>query len=72
MPTNVPPQYRKAEERFREAVTVQEKIVALQEMLTIMPKHKIPISFAGFVKIALPYALIQIGLATVYVVIFLR
>ena len=40
MPTNVPPQYRKAEERFREAVTVQEKIVALQEMLTIMPKHK--------------------------------
>jgi len=40
--------------------------------VTIMHKHKIPISFAGFVKIALPYALIQIGLATVYVVIFLR
>ena len=40
MPTNVPPQYRKAEERFREAVTVQEKIAALQEMMVIMPKHK--------------------------------
>jgi Na+/H+ antiporter NhaD/arsenite permease-like protein len=40
--------------------------------VTVMHKHKIPISFAGFVKIALPYALIQIGLATVYVVIFLR
>jgi hypothetical protein len=40
MPTNVPPQYRKAEERFREAVTVQEKIAALQEMMVLMPKHK--------------------------------
>ncbi len=40
MPTNVPPQYRKAEQRFRNAGTVEEKIAALQEMLTIMPKHK--------------------------------
>ena len=40
MPTNVPPQYREAEERFRQAKTPQAKIVALQEMLTIMPKHK--------------------------------
>ena len=40
MPTNVTPQYRSAEERFRQATTTQEKIIALQEMLAIMPKHK--------------------------------
>ena len=40
MPTNVPPQYREAEERFRQARTPQAKIAALQEMLAIMPKHK--------------------------------
>ena len=40
MPTNVPPQYRDAEQRFRDAVTIQSKIAALQEMLQIMPKHK--------------------------------
>ncbi len=40
MPTNVPPQYREAEDRFRRAGTTQAKIAALQEMLAIMPKHK--------------------------------
>ena len=40
MPTNVPPQYREAEERFRRAGTAQARIAALQEMLAIMPKHK--------------------------------
>ena len=40
MPTNVPPQYREAEDRFRQARTVQAKVAALQEMLAIMPKHK--------------------------------
>jgi len=40
MPTNVPPQYRDAEQRFRESVSLQGKIAALQEMLQIMPKHK--------------------------------
>ena len=30
MPTNVPPQYREAEERFREAETTQAKIAALR------------------------------------------
>ncbi len=40
MPTNVPPQYREAEDRFREAGTTQAKIAALQEMMSIMPKHK--------------------------------
>jgi hypothetical protein len=40
MPTNVPPQYKEAEARFRAAETVEEKIVCLEEMLRIMPKHK--------------------------------
>lgn len=40
MPTNVPPQYREAEDRFRRASSIQERIAALQEMLAIMPKHK--------------------------------
>ena len=35
MPTNVPPQYREAEDRFRQATTTQAKIVALQEMMVI-------------------------------------
>ena len=40
MPTNVPPQYREAEDRFREAKSPQAKMDALQEMLAVMPKHK--------------------------------
>ncbi|HIC84931.1 MAG TPA: GTP-binding protein, partial [Desulfobacterales bacterium] len=40
MPANLPPQYFEAEKRYREAKTPQEKIEALEEMLTIMPKHK--------------------------------
>lgn len=40
MPTNVTPQYREAESRFRVATTTQARIAALQEMLSIMPKHK--------------------------------
>ena len=40
MPTNVTPEYRKAEERFREAGTSEEKILALEEMLRVVPKHK--------------------------------
>jgi ribosome-interacting GTPase 1 len=40
MPANLPPDYKNAEQRFREASTVEDKIAALQEMLAIMPKHK--------------------------------
>jgi ribosome-interacting GTPase 1 len=40
MPANLTPQYREAEERFRQAKTPQAKIAALQEMLAVMPKHK--------------------------------
>ena len=40
MPANLPPQYFDAEKRFRSSKTPQEKIMALEEMLAIMPKHK--------------------------------
>ncbi len=40
--------------------------------VTIIHKNKLPISFIGFVKIAIPYATMQIALATAYVLIFLR
>jgi ribosome-interacting GTPase 1 len=40
MPANLTPQYLAAEQRFKEAVTPQEKIEALEEMLAVMPKHK--------------------------------
>lgn len=38
--------------------------------VTIIHKHELKLSFAGFVKIALPYALVHIVLATVYVLLF--
>lgn len=40
MPANLPPTYHEAEERYRRARDVQDKIAALEEMLRIMPKHK--------------------------------
>jgi len=40
MPANLPPMYFEAEKRFRDAKTPESKIEALEEMLTIMPKHK--------------------------------
>ena len=40
MPANLPPPYFEAEKRYREAKTSEEKLEALEDMLTIMPKHK--------------------------------
>ena len=40
MPANLTPQYLGAEKRFKEAETPAEKIAALQEMMSIIPKHK--------------------------------
>jgi small GTP-binding protein len=40
MPANLPPQYREAEENYRLAKTIPEKVAALEEMLAVMPKHK--------------------------------
>lgn len=40
MPANLPPPYKKAEQRFRQAVSTADKIAALQEMMALCPKHK--------------------------------
>jgi ribosome-interacting GTPase 1 len=40
MPTNLPPDYFKVEELYREAQTNEEKIRYLEEMMSIVPKHK--------------------------------
>lgn len=40
MPANLTPQYHEAEEAYKKATTVEEKIAALEEMLAIIPKHK--------------------------------
>ncbi|TET16763.1 MAG: GTP-binding protein, partial [Dehalococcoidia bacterium] len=40
MPANLPPQYLEAEKKFRLAKNAADKIIALEEMLAIMPKHK--------------------------------
>ena len=40
MPANLPPQYFEAERRYREAKATPEKIMVLESMLAIMPKHK--------------------------------
>jgi len=40
MPANLTPQYLEAERRYRAAKEIPEKIAALEEMLTVIPKHK--------------------------------
>lgn len=40
MPTNLPPEYFNAEERYKEAVTPQEKVARLEELISTVPKHK--------------------------------
>jgi len=40
MPANLPPQYKEAEERYRQARTNEEKVLALEDMLAIIPHHK--------------------------------
>jgi ribosome-interacting GTPase 1 len=40
MSANLTPAYREAEAKFRDAVTREEKIAALEEMLRVIPKHK--------------------------------
>jgi len=40
MPANLTPEYFKAEQWFRTATTNEEKILALERMLAVMPKHK--------------------------------
>jgi len=40
MPANLTPQYLAAEQRFKDAATMQDKIEALEEMMAVIPKHK--------------------------------
>jgi hypothetical protein len=40
MPANLTPEYFKAERWYREAATPEEKILAIERMLAVMPKHK--------------------------------
>jgi ribosome-interacting GTPase 1 len=40
MPANLTPDYFKAEQWYRTATTTEEKILALEQMLAVMPKHK--------------------------------
>jgi hypothetical protein len=40
MPANLPPEYFEAEERFRAAKSPAEKILALEEMIRVTPRHK--------------------------------
>ena len=40
MPANVTPEYERAERRYREATTDEERLAALQDMLATIPKHK--------------------------------
>lgn len=40
MPANLTPDYHRAEEHFRTAKTNEEKVLALEEMLRVVPKHK--------------------------------
>ncbi|MGQ9677707.1 MAG: GTPase [bacterium] len=40
MPANLTPEFKQAEERFRQAKTPEEKLLCLEEMLATIPKHK--------------------------------
>lgn len=40
MPANLTPEYEKAELRYRQAATDEERLAALQAMLSAIPKHK--------------------------------
>jgi len=40
MPANLPPQYFDVEKKYRETKDIREKLVYLQELLAIVPKHK--------------------------------
>ncbi|MCA1845332.1 MAG: TGS domain-containing protein [Actinobacteria bacterium] len=40
MPTNVSPEYKRAEAEFRSARTAEDRLAAMREMLRTLPKHK--------------------------------
>ncbi|HDQ59935.1 MAG TPA: TGS domain-containing protein [Candidatus Woesearchaeota archaeon] len=50
MPTNVPVEYYKLEEEFREAKSKELQIQILEKMLSVIPKHKGTSSLIGDIK----------------------
>lgn len=40
MPTNLPPEYFEAENRYKAAKTAEDKIACLETLISIVPKHK--------------------------------
>lgn len=40
MPANLPPEYFRAEEKFKQASSPKEKVSALEELIATVPKHK--------------------------------
>lgn len=50
MPANLNPQYYEAEEAYKKATTAEDKIAALQEMLSVIPKHKGTDKLQGDIK----------------------
>jgi ribosome-interacting GTPase 1 len=50
MPANLTPQYLEAEKRYREAKDPSDKLDALKEMLTVIPKHKGTEKLQGDIK----------------------
>lgn len=40
MPANLPPEYYEAEKRFKEATNPKDKVAALEELISTVPKHK--------------------------------
>lgn len=40
MPTNVTPEYKRAEEAFRSAKSLDERVERLEDMISLLPKHK--------------------------------
>jgi len=59
MPANLTPDYQAAEERYRQADTIDEKIEALREMLATIPKHKGTEKLQGDIKRRLSKALLE-------------
>ena len=50
MPANLGPEFIQAEKRYREAITDEERLAALEEMLATIPKHKGTEKMQGEIK----------------------
>ena len=50
MPANLGPQYKAAEAHYRQAITDEERLAALEEMMATIPKHKGTEKMQGDIK----------------------